>query len=91
MKKIVYRVIWAISLIILLILIICAYNQKYTRGQTNITKTYIVQPGDTLWSIAKKYTQDDPRELIFEIRRYNNITPIIRPGQIIEIPVVNRN
>ncbi|MDO6353556.1 LysM domain-containing protein [Caloramator sp. CAR-1] len=53
-------------------------------------ETYVVQQGDTLWSIAKKYTNGDPRRLIYEIRKHNDISPIIRPGQAIEIPILNK-
>lgn len=62
---------------------------NYTSKKEKIQRyeTYVVQQGDTLWSIAKKYTEGDPRKLIYEIREHNKITPIIREGQVIEIPV----
>jgi LysM repeat protein len=62
---------------------------NYTKKKEKIQKyeTYVVKQGDTLWSIAKRYTDGDPRKLIYEIRELNNITPVIRPGQEIKIPV----
>ena len=50
-----------------------------------------VTAGETLWSIAQKYhdLQDkEIREFIFDIRKYNGgISPIIQPGQLVEIPI----
>ncbi|MBZ4662804.1 MAG: Peptidoglycan-binding lysin domain protein [Caloramator sp.] len=64
---------------------------NYTKKKEKIQKyeTYVVQAGDTLWSIAKKYNKqgEDIRKLIYEIRQHNNISPMIREGQIIEIPL----
>lgn len=69
--------------------IISTSFMNYTKKKEKIQKyeTYVVKQGDTLWSIAKRYTDGDPRKLIYEIRELNNITPVIRPGQEIKIPV----
>src|SRR5690349_3625806 len=50
--------------------------------------TAVVQPGDTLWSVAKRYAPArDPFETIDEIRRLNGITDYtVRPGQRLIIP-----
>lgn len=49
-----------------------------------------VQPGDTLWKIAKDNSiqnNKDVRCLIYEIRQVNNLqTATLMPGQIIKIP-----
>lgn len=48
-----------------------------------------IQPGDTLWAIAKNYADNrDIREVIYNISKLNNIhnTPI-QPGDIIKIPL----
>lgn len=48
-----------------------------------------IQAGDTLWSIAKNYSDNkDIREVIYNISELNNIhnTPI-QPGDIIKIPL----
>ena len=55
-------------------------------NQEETYQIYTVQPGDTLWDIAKQYTSGDPRELIYQIQKANNITPVIRPGQELKIP-----
>ncbi|SHF17338.1 LysM peptidoglycan-binding domain-containing protein [Caloramator proteoclasticus] len=69
--------------------IISIINRTYaTKKEKNLKyEIYIVQQGDTLWKIAKRYTDGDPRRLIYEIRKHNDISPIIRPGQEIKIPV----
>jgi hypothetical protein len=49
---------------------------------------YVVQPGDTLWSIAERIAPgDDPRPIVAELRKHNGdveLTPgerlVIRPG-----------
>lgn len=51
-------------------------------------QTYTVTQGETLWSIAKSTNpEEDPREIVYLIRKENNITPIIKPGQTIKVPV----
>ncbi len=43
---------------------------------------YIVKPNDTLWHIARQYTSDeeDIREVVYDIRRDNNIGNILPTG-----------
>lgn len=49
------------------------------------TSLYIVKQGDTLWSIANEYGTTSS-----EIKELNNlINDIIRPGQILLIPIIN--
>lgn len=48
---------------------------------------YVVQPGDTLWSIAQDHAPNsDPRRTVEAIRTLNRIGPEIRPGQQIFLP-----
>lgn len=67
--------------------IISIKNRTYANKEEKIFIKYTVKEGDTLWSIAREYTEGDPRKLIYEIRESNNITPIIYPGQEILVPV----
>ncbi len=47
---------------------------------------YVVQPADTLWSIAAK-RYGDPREGVYELRRRNGLdgTTIV-PGEVLVLP-----
>jgi len=53
------------------------------------THTYVVDTGDTLWSIAAEYAEGrDVREVIYEIKRINGLrTSTIYPGQELRVPV----
>ena len=50
--------------------------------------TTVVEPGDTLWSVATRYAPDrDPYLVIEEIRRRNEISGLtIHPGQELLLP-----
>lgn len=53
--------------------------------------TVAVHSGDTVWSIASKYTNNksDIRDFIFTIRKINELDNCadIYPGQVLKIPV----
>ena len=59
-------------------------------GQTTAEvshETVVVQPGETLWSIAELVAPDvDPREVVADIQRINGIGGAIQPGQQLAIP-----
>jgi LysM repeat protein len=48
-----------------------------------------VQPGDTLWTVAKRIApQNDPREVVAQIRRVNHLqSSSLRVGQQLLLPV----
>ena len=50
--------------------------------------TMVVQPGDTLWTIAsERYPSDDTRARIDEIERLNNLSsPVIVVGETLRLP-----
>ena len=48
---------------------------------------YVVQPTDTLWSIAAKHYPGDPREGIWELQQQNHLTSTtLVPGQRLVLP-----
>jgi LysM repeat protein len=51
-------------------------------------RSIVVQPGQTLWSIAKDVAPDrDIREVIYEIRRINGLdNAMVRSGQTLVLP-----
>ena len=58
-----------------------------TSGKTEFTYIY-VEPGDTLWSIAKKYAPDaDTQEEISNIQTLNNLNDSkLESGQRLALP-----
>jgi nucleoid-associated protein YgaU len=50
--------------------------------------TVVVQPGDTLWSIAaQRYPSDDVRARVDDIERANGLQgPVIEAGEILKLP-----
>jgi LysM repeat protein len=50
-------------------------------------QNYVVQPGDTLWSIATGHYAGDPREGVWEIEKRNHLSgATIEPGQRLVLP-----
>jgi LysM repeat protein len=51
-------------------------------------QTVIVQPGDTLWAIARDVApDDDPRDMVQRLLDLNGLTsPVIIPGQHLAVP-----
>jgi nucleoid-associated protein YgaU len=57
---------------------------------TSATTTVVVQPGQTLWQVARAVSKDaDPRETLARIQELNNLPgagAVIRPGQQLVVP-----
>jgi LysM repeat protein len=50
-------------------------------------QTYVVRPGDTLWSIATAHYAGDPREGVWKIEGENGLRDAtIQPGERLVIP-----
>jgi LysM repeat protein len=48
---------------------------------------YVVQPSDTLWSIAARHYPGDPREGIWQLQRRNHLHgTMLVPGQRLVLP-----
>ena len=56
-------------------------------GSAGKPLTYVVQPSDTLWTIATKRYAGDPREAIWKLQRRNHLhgTTLV-PGQKLVLP-----
>ena len=49
--------------------------------------SYVVKPGDTLWSVAEKTYAGDPREGIWKIEQRNHLgSATIVPGEKLVVP-----
>jgi LysM repeat protein len=57
-------------------------------GGTESVGTVVVQPGDTLWSIAaERYPGADTRERVDAIERLNGLpSPVIVSGETLQLP-----
>jgi LysM repeat protein len=50
-------------------------------------RTYVVKPGDTLWSVAERMYGGDPRQGIWEIEQHNHLgDATIVPGEKLVLP-----
>lgn len=51
-------------------------------------QTYIVQPGDSLWTIAEHTSAGDPRDMVGRIEELNHLSgSTIQAGQTLLLPV----
>ncbi len=59
-----------------------------TQATAVASRTYVVRPGDTLWSIASRAAgPDDPRPLVDALERANQISAgELVPGRVIVVP-----
>jgi hypothetical protein len=50
-------------------------------------RVYIVEPADTLWSIAARNYHGDPREAVWQIEQRNGLhDAVLRPGERLVLP-----
>ncbi|HEY3463211.1 MAG TPA: LysM peptidoglycan-binding domain-containing protein [Gaiellaceae bacterium] len=50
-------------------------------------RTYVVQPGDTLWTVAERTYSGDPREGVWKLERRNHLaSATIVPGEKLVVP-----
>ena len=75
-----------VALVVLAALLVWALFAGET-GAGGPERSYRVQPGDTLWSIAEKTFAGDPREGVWELRVRNELdSAVIAPGQVLVLP-----
>jgi len=50
-------------------------------------RTYVVRPGDTLWSVAQRTYAGDPRQGVWELQERNHLaSATIVPGEKLVLP-----
>ena len=64
--------------------------QAGTGPATSATTTVVVQPGETLWTVARGLSADaDVRETVARIQELNGLAgSTVRPGQSLIVPVI---
>ncbi len=87
------RWVWAILLLVYLYALLSMIMRPSSAFQEPEYIVHIVQPGDTLWSVAKERQEEagfsgDIRSLVWEIQEASETTALILPGDILLIPVV---
>ncbi len=72
--------------LLLLATVLAAIAVRQSAGGGRPT-VYVVQPADTLWSIAVSHYAGDPREGVWTIENRNRLHgTLIRPGQRLVLP-----
>lgn len=65
------------------------FAQHSAAADSQAQLTYVVQPGDSLWSIARQHStpRQDVRLVVYQLQQINKlVSPIIQPGQCLVIP-----
>ena len=80
-----------VILLFVLIVIVVLLGKTDFNGEDFHQEEYTVSYGDTLWSIGKDCVGEsvDVREWIYEVKKINNISSDIHPGQVITVFVNN--
>jgi len=59
----------------------------HTSDGAGTARSYVVQPGDTLWSIASSRYAGDPREGVWKLQQRNHLGgTTISPGERLLLP-----
>jgi len=76
----------ALLVVSLLVVFVALYAARPTRSAGPETR-YVVQPGDTLWTIASERYDGDPRHAIWRIKERNRLdTSTLAPGVVLHLP-----
>src|SRR5947209_775773 len=77
---------WGGILVLAAVLVVATGRIAYGSGPAAVD-TVVVQPGDTVWSLAAARYPGDPRPHVEAILRANHLTsPLVTPGQALLIP-----
>ena len=75
-----------VVVILALLVLAVAYGARRSDG-AGAREIYIVQAGDTLWTIAFSHYGGDPREGVYRLEDANHLAgSLVRPGQKLLLP-----
>jgi len=85
------RLLSVVLIFVAALVFLCTLARTVVNAQTAAEPLrVIVQPGDSLWSIADAHNHDgqvDIRQYIYQIKEVNNLsTSSLEPGQVLIIP-----
>lgn len=88
-RAVTLAVILALIVILLVLLMQPSGASLAGSGQAPVYVEHVVAPGEILWSIALYYRPDaDPWKIVWLIQEASGCTALIRPGQVLRVPVV---
>lgn len=95
-RRLARTVVVLMALLAALVLSLASHNVSSQAGDgpaVPATTTVVVQPGQTLWSVARGLSRDvDIRETVARIQELNNLSGTaagtVRPGQALVVPVL---
>lgn len=83
-----YRIIMAILVLVLAYAVMQHFMPTANANNQDIYIEHTVEPGETIYSISRMYRDDqDWRKTAYEIQQASGCTALIRPGQVLLVPV----
>ena len=83
-----YRIIMAILVLVLAYAVMQAFIPRILANNEQVYIEHVVEAGDTLHDISIRYRPDqDWRKTAYEIQQASDCTALIRPGQVLLVPV----
>ncbi len=77
---------WGRILVLAAVLLVATGRLAYGSGPA-VNDRVVVEPGDTVWSIAATHYRGDPRPHVEAILQANRLTtPLLKPGQALQLP-----
>jgi LysM repeat protein len=78
---------FARALVVLLVAAVAVAVAARQSSGAGHPQTYVVRPGDSLWSIAVGHFAGDPRQGVWKIEQRNGLADsTIHPGEALVIP-----
>ena len=82
------RWIMAILVLVLVYAVMQAFIPRILANNEQVYIEHVVEPGETIYSISRMYRDDqDWRKTAYEIQQASDCTALIRPGQVLLVPV----